>query len=151
MGTGKGRIALETYTNAAGTHHMAAAKPSSKAWATAHGYTTKGVLGYLDAPTEDLCAAHPGTDYVCCDLKQVNVSSPAECCAACKAEGTACSAWQTGVEGGKCYLKTGTLSNPVKVGKDSVTGYAQAPANASSAATSVWGFGVSGDVLSVPP
>jgi hypothetical protein len=51
-----------TYANAAGTHHMAASKPSSKAWAKAHGYVPKGVLGYLDAPdpTEDLCTAHPG-------------------------------------------------------------------------------------------
>ena len=59
---GKGRIPLVTYANAAGTHHMAASKPSSKAWAKAHGYVPKGVLGYLDAPdpTEDLCTAHPG-------------------------------------------------------------------------------------------
>ena len=148
---GEGRIALETYVNANGTHHVAAATAASKAWALAHGYTAQGTLGYLDAPApSDLCAPHAGTDYVCCDLKQVNVSTPAECCAACKAE-PACTAWKTQRQGGTCFLKQGALSNPVKVGSGVVMGFKHTPAiKPASKSAGAWGFGVSGDVLSVP-
>jgi hypothetical protein len=45
-----GRLELVAYSNANGTHHMAAATTAMKAWATAHGYTAQGTLGYLDAP-----------------------------------------------------------------------------------------------------
>ena len=155
--SGKGRIPLQSFATPNGTHHMAAATNKSKAWAVSHGYIAKGVLGYVDAPIvapADLCAMHIGTDYVCCDLKQVNVSSPSECCSACQAEGTECSAWKTTRNGGTCYLKTGVLSNPTKVGDDVVVGYRHPPpggSNPAGAKDTAWGFGVSGDVLSVPP
>jgi hypothetical protein len=42
-----GRLELVTYTNADGTHHMAAATASMKAWALAHGFTAKGTLGWM--------------------------------------------------------------------------------------------------------
>jgi hypothetical protein len=148
----KGRIPLVAYSNANGTHHLAAATARSKAWAIAHGYHAGAVLGYLDSPppSADLCKPHAGTDYVCCDMKRVNVSNPGECCAACKAAAPACTAWKTSRDGGVCYLKTGTLSNPVKVGADVVVGYSQTPAAHPKRSGSVWSFGVSGDVQGVP-
>lgn len=45
-----GRMELISYSNAKGTHHMAAASPAMKAWATAHGYHAQGTLGWLDPP-----------------------------------------------------------------------------------------------------
>ena len=152
----KGRIPLDTYSNRNNTHHIAVASNKSKEWATVHGYIRTGTLGYLDAPSTtpsiDLCTTHSGTDYVCCDLKRVNVSSPAECCTACKETGPSCTGWKTNRDGGECYLKTGTLYNPVKVGSDVVVGYSSTPKSKPNRDDrSLWTFGVSGDVVHVPP
>lgn len=150
----KGRIALETFVNANGSHHIAAAKAHSKAWAVVHGYHSTGILGFLDSPPPmtDLCTTHAGVDYVCCDLHHVNASSPAECCAACKAAAPACSGWKTERHGGTCFLKTGELTNPVKVSDNVVVGYSHPPHDTppSTNSAKVWTFGVSGDVQSVP-
>ena len=45
-----GRLELIAYSNAKGTRHMAAASPTMKSWAVAHGYTAQGTLGWLDPP-----------------------------------------------------------------------------------------------------
>ena len=154
----KGRIELKTYVNANGTHHMAAATEHSQAWALAHGYTQSGSLGWVDRPSSGpppaICQPHAGVDYVCCDLKQVNnVSSVAECCAKCKAE-PKCTAWKFNPEDPSsiCFLKQGELSNPVHC-PSCVVGYTEAPQHlpAANDQNNVWSFGVSGDVLSVPP
>jgi hypothetical protein len=70
----KGRNEMFSFANANNTHHLAASSPKVKQWAKTNGYTVTGSLGYLDAPAPvlDLCTAHSGTDYVCCDLKQVH-------------------------------------------------------------------------------
>ena len=44
------RTAVVAYSNADGTHHMAAATDKMKRWAAAHGYAAVGTLGFLDAP-----------------------------------------------------------------------------------------------------
>ena len=45
-----GRLELISYSNAKGTHHMAAASPAMKEWASTHGYHAQGTLGWLDPP-----------------------------------------------------------------------------------------------------
>ena len=97
-----------------------------------------------------LCAPHTGTDYVCCDIAQVpNITSAAACCAAC-AKHSGCTAWKIDVNGAPqgaiCYLKAGPLTNPVKVPKSVVVGWSTAPGSQPIAL----GFGVAGDVASVP-
>ena len=84
-------------------------------------------------------------------LKHPTTDGPAGCCAACKSN-PSCTAWKinTGDPNAICHLKKGPLTNPVQVGKDVVVGYTRAPAPPPTKGASVWSFGVSGDVLSVP-
>ncbi len=97
-----------------------------------------------------------GHDYVGGDISSVDgVQSAAECCVLCQAN-PSCSHFKIALNGGSgtCYLKSGPLINPVVCPKCAVgivrNGTTSGAGCGTSASTSTWSFGLSGEVDEVP-